>query len=282
MPELPEVEVTVRHLRQELEGAVLLGVKSSGKRLRHPLPAAAFQELVGQPLISMGRRAKYLIFEFPAGRLVAHLGMSGVMSCAKAGEPMRLHDHLQCRFRRADQTECDMVFHDPRRFGSVQWIDKSAANDPESLGRILGASAHGLEPFDPIFNGEFLFQESRGRSTPIKPWLMSGSVVVGVGNIYACEALHASGIHPNRSAGSISKTRYTRLVCAIQDILSRAIEAGGSSIRDFLGADGEAGRYGQSHQVYGREGLACLDCARPIRRIIQQQRSSFYCGSCQR
>lgn len=282
MPELPEVEVTARHLRQSIEGSVLLGFKVSGKRLRYPIPEAALRGLVGQRVVSITRRAKYLIIEFPAGRLVAHLGMSGVMRCTEPSLSMTLHDHLQCRFRGGNQRECNMVFHDPRRFGSIQWIDHASAEDPELFSAVLGPSARGLEPLDDAFHGGFLFERSRGRSTPIKPWLMSGQEVVGVGNIYACEALFASGIHPKRPAGSISRARFDGLAQAVKVILARAIDAGGSSIRDFVGADGQAGRYGQSHQVYGREGLACPQCARAVKRMVQQQRSTFYCAGCQR
>lgn len=288
MPELPEVEVTARHLGAALRGATLRSSQFSGKRLRHPFPRQAMASLVGQRLNQVSRRAKYLLLAFDNGWLAVHLGMSGVMQCCDPATPPRLHDHVRLSFRLDSGNMMDVVFHDPRRFGSFQWIDYAELGDTRDLGELLGESARGIEPFDPAFDGDFLYQQSRGKTTPIKHWLMSGQTVVGVGNIYACEALFESGIHPARAADSIARPRYQSLATAIRRILAAAIASGGSTISDFLGPDGQAGRYGGSHQVYDHEGAPCPRCISlgnskaKIRRMIQQQRSTFYCCVCQR
>lgn len=288
MPELPEVEVTAQHLGAAIQGATVVSFHFSGKRLRHPFPRQAMAALVGQKLRRVGRRAKYLLLEFDPGWVAVHLGMSGVMQCCEPTAPSRLHDHVRLAFRLPNGKRIDVVFHDPRRFGSFQWVERADFGDAQDLGEQLGESARGIEPFDPAFNGDFLYQQSRGKTTSIKHWLMAGQTVVGVGNIYACEALFESGIHPARAAGKISRPRYQALATAIQRILAAAIASGGSTISDFLGPDGQAGRYGQAHQVYDHEGMPCPRCApkgnlqAKIHRMVQQQRSTFYCRVCQR
>lgn len=288
MPELPEVEVTAQHLAAAVQGARLVSAHFSGKRLRHPFPRQAMASLTGQRLRQVGRRAKYLLLEFDPGWVAVHLGMSGVMQCCDPATAARLHDHVRLSFRSDSGDAIDVVFHDPRRFGSFQWIGRADLGNDQDLGELLGESARGLEPFDSAFDGDFLYQQSRGKTTPIKHWLMAGQTVVGVGNIYACEALFESGIHPGRAAGSIAKPRYQSLAAAIRRILAAAIASGGSTISDFLGPDGQAGRYGQSHRVYDHEGAPCPRCASmgnpraKIRRMVQQQRSTFYCCVCQR
>lgn len=282
MPELPEVEVVVQSLRGQLAGGRLTAAQFSGKQLRHAFPKQAIHQLIGQPLQNVTRRAKFVLLEFPSGWLAIHLGMSGAAQVCPSTTPSEKHDHVRLGFQLARQKTCDLIYNDPRRFGSFQWFEKSQVKDLQTLGGLLGESAAGLEPFDPQFDGRWLFEKSRSIRAAIKPWLMQGSTVVGVGNIYACEALYASGIHPARAAGAVSLARYERLAESIQTILRSAIDAGGSTIRDFVGADGATGRYGQSHQVYGRAGATCSKCQRPIRRIVQQQRSTFYCYGCQR
>ena len=279
MPELPEVEVTARALKPALTGQRLLAWRCSGKALRYPMPKHDLDRLVGQTLQTVDRRAKFLLFEFALGWLAIHLGMSGACRFAPLKAPLRLHDHLVLEF---GPNRLAMVLNDPRRFGSVQWISRDSAADMRALGACLGESAAGIEPFDPAFTGAFLRQAAAGRKTPIKPWLMQGNTVVGVGNIYACEALFAAGIHPARPAGRVSQARLEPLSCRIKEILASAIDQGGSTLRDFHSADGSPGRYGQSHQVYGRAGQACTACGTPIRRLIQSQRSTFYCHVCQR
>jgi formamidopyrimidine-DNA glycosylase len=266
-------------------GATLSHWSASGKSLRHPFPKAKVESLIGQSIIAIRRRAKFLLLEFPNDWLIVHLGMSGMVVCCDPKTPARLHDHVRFNFSYPGGRMRAMVFHDPRRFGSVQWFKKDPQLPWESIGQFLGRSASGLEPFDPLFNGEYLFQQSRlprGGRVSIKQWLMAGHVVVGVGNIYACEALFRAGIHPARQAKAISHARLQALADAIRDILQRAIHAGGSTIRDFHSPDGEAGRYGQSHRVYGHQGETCSACQAVIRRMIQHARSTFYCPRCQR
>ncbi len=282
MPELPEVEVVVQSLRGQLAGARLAAARFSGKRLRHAFPKQAVDRLVGEPLLNVTRRAKFVILEFPLGWLAIHLGMSGAAQVCPRDVPSEKHDHVRLGFLLPNQQVCDLVYNDPRRFGSFQWFEKSDVSDTQALGAVLGESAKGIEPFDTRFDGQLLYVQSRRIRAAVKPWLMQGSIVVGVGNIYACEALFVSGLHPARAAGAISLARYERLAVAVREILQSAIDAGGSTIRDFVSADGAKGRYGQSHRVYGREGRPCPKCMRPIRRIVQQQRSTFYCYGCQR
>ncbi len=283
MPELPEVEVTVRALRDAIHGSRLQAFRFSGKSLRHPFPKSALTELKGASVESVGRRAKYVLVEFSSGWLAIHLGMSGSLACCRGGGPAELgpHDHVWLEFQALAGGMVAVVYHDPRRFGSFQWIAKDAVNATD-LGVVLGSGASGMEPLDAAFNGRRLHAASRGRRVSVKQWLMDGKTVVGVGNIYACEALFEAGIHPTRAACAVSLQRYGQLATAIVRILSQAIAQGGSTIADFYGPDGQAGRYGQSHRVYGRQGEPCLRCGKPIRRIVQGQRSTFFCHGCQR
>jgi formamidopyrimidine-DNA glycosylase len=282
MPELPEVEVTARALRQAVSGCVFQGFRHSGKRLRHAFPRAALSRLIGTPVLSISRRAKYVLLEFEPGWIAVHLGMSGsIEQAADANQAPGLHDHVLLQFGSASGAPRTLVFNDPRRFGSWQWLDRSQTQTSD-LGALLGEASSGIEPFDSRFNGQWMAESARGRRVGIKQWLMSGRTVVGVGNIYACEALFESGIHPLRKASAISRTRYDRLANAVRRILQAAIDSGGSTIQNFVGLNGEAGRYGQMHCVYGREGAPCLHCSRPIRRLMIGQRSSFFCHGCQR
>jgi formamidopyrimidine-DNA glycosylase len=304
MPELPEVEVTARRIASALSGMSLLAFAASGKTLRYPIPLDAIQGLTGLALRAVTRRAKYLLLEFDSGWLAVHLGMSGSLQVHQGLPVMQSHDHLQLIFCPSgsfrpgslalDSLNSDslssnkatagltLVLNDPRRFGSVQWIARAEGLDLKLLGGLLSPGASGMEPFDQRFCGDFLHDQAASKQTAVKPWLMQGHVVVGVGNIYASEALFAAGIHPARAAGRISLARYRILAKEIQRILQSAIAAGGSTIRDFLDADGQEGRYGQSHQVYGKAGMPCPACQQPIRKIIQAQRSTFYCHGCQR
>lgn len=283
MPELPEVEVTARALRDAIGGSRLSAFRFSGKPLRHPFPRAALTHLRGAAVVSVGRRAKYVLVEFPSGWLAIHLGMSGSIECMACGPAPALgpHDHVWLEFQAAGARSVGVRYHDPRRFGSFRWIAKNTVPLAD-IGPVLGIGASGMEPLDEAFNGSRLFEASRGRRLSVKQWLMDGKIVVGVGNIYACEALFEAGIHPARQARAVSLQRYERLAAAIVRILTQAITQGGSTIADFYGPDGQAGSYGQSHRVYGREGAPCLSCGRPIRRIVQGQRSTFFCHGCQR
>lgn len=279
MPELPEVEVTAQRLRASLAGATLANCRVSNKRLRHPFPKAALARLAGQTLIGIGRRAKYLLLEFPQGWLVVHLGMSGAIRLCDPDAPDVLHDHVRMHFISAQGRPMDVVYHDPRRFGSFRWVDRRRGMQ---LDRSLSRSPLGMEPFDPVFDGALLHRASRKKKSSVKQWLLSGHAVVGVGNIYASEVMFLAGIDPRRKAESLSLARCGRLARAIRRVLASAIDAGGTTLQDFTAPDGSEGRYGQSHQVYGREGLACPRCGSPISRIVQQQRSTFFCRGCQR
>lgn len=281
MPELPEVEVTACQLRSMLADARLLSCQHSGKALRYPFPQKAFSLLQGQCLLTVRRRAKFLMLEFEAGWLVVHLGMSGSLQCAEPGTPAKLHDHVRIRFDRHNNP-VDLIFHDPRRFGSFQWIARKDHADWQAAADRLSREGLGLEPFDASLTARTLHQSARGSKTSIKQWLMNGRALVGVGNIYASEALFDAGIHPQRKAGSVSLQRFERLLFSVRRILQNAIDSGGSTLRDFQQPDGSAGSYRQNHRVYGRYGQPCLQCGTPIRKIIQQQRSTFYCHACQR
>ena len=283
MPELPEVEVTARALRRAIGDGRLAAFHFSGKSLRHPFPKAALARLQGASVTSVGRRAKYILVEFPTGWLAIHLGMSGSIACHLGHQAQHLgpHDHAWLEFENAGGSSVMIVYHDPRRFGSFQWFAKDRVGVGD-IGAVLGTGAHGMEPLEDDFSGRKLFEASRSRGVSVKQWLMDGKTVVGVGNIYACEALFDAGIHPMRAARAVSLQRYERLAVAIRQILAQAIAHGGSTIADFRGPDGQAGRYGQSHRVYGREGRPCVNCSKSIRRIVQGQRSTFYCHGCQR
>lgn len=283
MPELPEVEATARQLQRALIGATLSESTHSGKALRYPFPAQPIERLRGEPLLAVRRRSKFLMLEFKQGWLVVHLGMSGSLQCCDPAQPMKLHDHVRLVFlQKASGMRSALVFHDPRRFGSWQWISAKGQGSWQQASDTLSRAGLGFEPFDESLTAEHMHQASRNVRSPIKQWLMAGRVVVGVGNIYASEALFDAGIHPGRKAGSIALVRYERLLASIRKILSCAIDSGGSTLRDFHRPDGSAGGYRDSHQVYGREGEPCPVCKTPIRKIIQQQRSTFYCHACQR
>lgn len=268
MPELPEVEVTRRAIAQRLTGARLEQVTLRTAHLRYPVPADLAQRLTGHPLLAVARRGKYLLFDFATGHLLVHLGMSGSFRFVAHGTPAGKHDHADFLFG-----DCLLRFSDPRRFGALLWLDDDPARHP-----LL---AHlGIEPLSRQFTARWLEQAVRGRAAAIKPTLMDSTLVVGLGNIYAAESLHAAGIDPRRPANKISSERLARLVTAIRQTLRAAIRAGGSSLRDFCGPEG-LGDFQVQHRVYGRAGQPCRTCRTPIRQIRQGQRSTFFCPRCQ-
>jgi formamidopyrimidine-DNA glycosylase len=274
MPELPEVEVTRATLAQRLLGAQVRHVRL-GKPLRWPLgrPPAA---LVGLTVGEIVRRGKYLWLPLRGpsadGGLLLHLGMSGSLQLSDApAEPGR-HDHFDLVSDRGT-----LRLTDPRRFGAVVWSDSL---DSEPAAKLLGGL--GREPFDATLTAHALHGALQGRQAPIKAVLVGGEVVVGAGNIYACEALYRAGIDPRTPAARIGPRRAERLLDALRATLGRAIELGGSTLRDFRDAHGSAGAFQHEAQVYGRGGLPCLRCGRAIRRIVLGQRSTFYCPGCQR
>lgn len=272
MPELPEVEVTrlgvSPHLIQERISDVVL--RRAG--LRWDFPPQLAQKLIGQVVLSTARRSKYLLINFHHGTLIIHLGMSGHLRILPKGSPAKKHDHVDIVF---NQQLLRMT--DPRRFGAVLWHE---AAEGELESNPLFAKL-GMEPLTPEFNGKVLHRATRKRTLPIKQMLLSGNVVVGVGNIYASESLFMAGISPFTPVNDISLARYNKLAKAIQHILSAAIKQGGSTLRDFVGADGNSGYFQQTYAVYDRQGEACRDCGTTILQIKQGQRSTFYCPDCQ-
>ncbi|MDZ7281767.1 bifunctional DNA-formamidopyrimidine glycosylase/DNA-(apurinic or apyrimidinic site) lyase [Sphingomonas sanguinis] len=270
MPELPEVETTVRGLTPVLAEARLTLVEPRRPDLRHPFPADLRQRMTGATVTSLGRRAKYGLIDTDRGdTMVFHLGMSGRWRI-DPGEPQR-HDHLLLE----TDAERRLALNDPRRFGFVDlWPTAELASYPPFL-------AMGPEPLGPDFTADYLAQALEGRAAPIKAMLLDQRIVAGLGNIYVCEALHMARIAPGRAGGQISKARLVRLVEAIRAVLEAAILAGGSSLRDYVRPDGELGYFSKEWRVYGREGDAC-ECGAIVRRRTDSGRSTFWCATCQR
>jgi formamidopyrimidine-DNA glycosylase len=273
MPELPEVEVTRRGIAPHIEGRAVAGVVLRRSGLRWPFPEDLPALLVGRVIRSTARRGKYLLLNFDHGTLIIHLGMSGHLRVLPPGVTPQKHDHFDLNLQ--NQV---MRFTDPRRFGAVLW---HAQEDGDIEAHLLLRHL-GVEPLGRDDLAQLLHRGTRTRSAAIKQVLLAGDIVVGVGNIYACESLFEAGIHPNTAAKRISPGRYAKLATAIQRVLAAAIEQGGSSLRDFIGADGASGYFQQSYFVYDREGEPCRQCGASVRRIVQGQRSTFYCGRCQR
>lgn len=269
MPELPEVETTLRGIEPWLTGQIIEQLLVREKRLRWPVPDEV-HNAEGQTVRRLRRRAKYILVDTETGSLMLHLGMSGSMRVLTEPTGPGKHDHVDIITRRAV-----IRFNDPRRFGSILWLDGAPMEHP--LLRSLGP-----EPLDESFDGRYLRDRSRGRKLAVKNFIMDGKIVVGVGNIYASEALYMAGIHPTRPAGRISLNRYQGLARAIKDILQRAITEGGTSLRDFTGTGGTPGYFAQNLLVYGRANQPCFQCGKPIRQRVIGQRSSFYCTFCQR
>jgi formamidopyrimidine-DNA glycosylase len=271
LPELPEVETTLRGLAPHLLERRIREVDVRERRLRWPVPRQLGRKLRGQRLLSLERRAKYLLFRTQAGCMIVHLGMSGSLRIVPTRRALHVHDRVALRF----EGGMSLRLRDPRRFGSVLW----SSADP--LAHPLLAPL-GPEPLGAEFDGGHLHRTSRGRRIAVKPFLMDGRVVAGVGNIYANEALFLAGIHPARAAGRISPARYESLACGIREVLERAIEAGGTTLRDFVGSDGSEGWFEQDLEVYGRAGEPCRRCGQALAQRVIGQRSSFFCTRCQR
>jgi len=269
MPELPEVEVTRRGLMPHLKGRVISAVAVRQPRLRWPVPRAV-RQLAGRKVQSIRRRGKYLLVDLGDGHLILHLGMSGSLRVLPQGTPAEKHDNF-------DLVLGDRLIRlrDPRRFGAVLWTQ--AAVDAHPLIANLG-----IEPLSRALDPARLFALTRPHRAAIKLFLMDGRRVVGVGNIYASESLFRAGIDPRRSAKRLTLDQCTRLAKAIKDTLRQAIRAGGSSLRDFVGADGHRGESQSRHLVYDREGKPCRRCGTKIQRIVQGQRSTFFCPRCQK
>jgi formamidopyrimidine-DNA glycosylase len=270
MPELPEVETTRRGLAPHVVGRAVSGIEVREPRLRWPVAQSLAREIVEQRIEGIERRGKYLLFRTGAGTLLVHLGMSGSLRYLPTATAHGAHDHIDVHFVGGGA----LRFHDPRRFGSFLWT-----KEPErhSLLRTLGP-----EPLGPAFDADYLWTACRGRRVAIKPHLMNGRVVVGVGNIYANEALFRAGIHPARAAGRIARHRFDPLVEAVRAVLTDAIEDGGTTLRDYVGGNGAPGYFRVRLKVYERAGEPCRVCGTPIRRSVLGQRASYYCPRCQR
>lgn len=269
MPELPEVETTRRGIEPHLRGQRIESIIVRQPQLRWPVPEA-LRELQGQCVEAVERRAKYLLLHAAPGSAIVHLGMSGSLRLAQINEAPRKHDHIELHLA----SGLALRYHDPRRFGCWLWCEE----DP--LGHPLLAGL-GPEPLEEGFDGRHLFRLSRRRRLAVKPFLMSNAVVVGVGNIYASEALFRAGIRPGRAAGRLTRRDCDRLAAAVIEVLDAAIGMGGTTLRDFLHSRGEPGYFAQSLDVYGREGKPCRRCGTGIRQKMLGQRASCYCPKCQ-
>jgi len=269
MPELPEVETSRRGIEPFLVGERINKVIVREKRLRWPVRANVAKQLTDQTVISVTRRAKYLLINTSNGSAMIHLGMSGSIYIVDRDTPAGVHEHFDF-----DLTSGKTLrYRDPRRFGSLHWTRHP---EQHKLIRSLGP-----EPLEDEFSGEYLWQRSRGRKVAVKQFIMNANVVVGVGNIYASEALFLAGISPLRAAGRVARQRYDVLADVIRQVLLKAIDAGGTTLRDFYGGDGEAGYFQQELVVYGREDEPCVTCKQPVSAVVLGQRSTFYCKNCQ-
>ena len=271
MPELPEVETTRAGLTDHLIGCRVDSLLVRQPALRWPIPAAMAEYFEEQEILNLSRRGKYLLLSSGVGTALIHLGMSGSLRISPIDEALRTHDHWQMSLGNGRL----LRYHDPRRFGAFLW----AGTKPLEHKLIVNL---GPEPLGEGFTAEKIFSLSRGKTKAIKNFLMDSKTVVGVGNIYASESLFKAGIHPNRAAGKVSLDRYRLLVQEVRKVLAAAIESGGSTLRDYVNGSGAPGYFQQQLSVYGRKNQPCVQCKAPIRQITIGQRSSFYCGKCQR
>jgi len=270
MPELPEVETTLRGITPHIKNQTVSQVIIRHPTLRWPIPTDLPQLIEQQTLNQLSRRAKYLLLHFDTGTLLIHLGMSGSLRIIEGDSPIQKHDHFEIRFN----NNKGVRLTDPRRFGAVLWLGSSPEN--HSLLSKLGP-----EPLSDTLTGDYLYQKSRDKKVNIKQFLMNQQIVTGVGNIYCTEVLFDSGINPQRAAGNISLVRYQKLADNIKTTLTNAIDKGGTSLRDFVGSDGKPGYFKQELNAYGRSGLACIHCGEILIDIKQAQRTTVYCKHCQ-
>lgn len=270
MPELPEVETTRCGIEPYIKGRRIQEAVVRQHVLRWPVPRQLNALVAGQKVLAVTRRGKYLLLQLETGTLLVHLGMSGHLCMVNTGVPPQKHDHVDMVFEHGDV----LRLTDPRRFGAVLWLEGNPLDHP-----LLGSL--GPEPLEPGFDGDYLFQSSRRRKIAVKSFVMDSHVVVGVGNIYANEALFLAGIRPTRGAGRLTRRQCDVLVAAIKTVLSRAITAGGTTLRDFRSAEGKAGYFQQELQVYGRGGLPCVRCRSLLKELRLGQRTTVYCPVCQ-
>lgn len=271
MPELPEVETTRRGIEPHIHHQTIDDIVVRNHALRWPVPKQLQQKARKQKIQSVDRRGKYLLLRLETGTVIIHLGMSGSLRICTAETPAEKHDHVDIVF----DNNKTLRLRDPRKFGAVLWTEIDPAKH-----KLL--CSLGPEPLDDSFNKHYLFEQTRKRTTSIKSLIMNSHIVVGVGNIYACESLYIAGINPKRKAGSLSLERCERLVTAIRQVLTDSITQGGTTLRDFIRENGQPGYFAQQLSVYGRAGEPCARCGRPIKQITQQQRSTFYCTRCQK
>lgn len=272
MPELPEVETTRRGVAPFAEGAAIRKVIVRDRRLRWPVPASLGRSMRGRRVLAVDRRAKYLLFRLEGGgTMMLHLGMSGSLRVLRTPRPHDRHDHVDIVLDNGSV----LRFNDPRRFGSIHWVRGPVEQHPLLAGL-------GPEPLGPDFTADYLAETCRGRKVAIKPHVMNGRIVVGVGNIYASEAMFLAGIRPTRAAGRVSRQRLGRLVEAIRDVLEAAIRQGGTTLRDFAWGEGQPGYFTQELTVYGRQGEPCVSCGAPVRSVVLGQRATYFCPHCQR
>ncbi len=271
MPELPEVETTRRGVEPHVVGRRIVSLSVHEPRLRWPVQPGLARLVNGTRIESAGRRAKYLLFALDSGgTLLLHLGMSGSLRVLPGGTPRRTHDHLDIEL----DSGATLRFNDPRRFGSLHYTDEAPALHP--LLRSLAP-----EPLEDAFTADYLWEATRGRRVAIKQLIMNARLVVGVGNIYASEALFRAGIRPRRQARGLKRDEVARLVDAIREVLTMAVRVGGTTLRDYVGADGNPGYFRQKLFVYERGGEPCRACGEPVRHFVQGQRSTYWCATCQ-
>jgi len=270
MPELPEVETTRKGIAPWLVHQTIHSVIVRDRRLRWPVPDKIEARLCGQTILAIRRRGKYLLFDTAVGTALLHLGMSGSVRIVDTAEPATRHDHLDLCLASGKA----MRFRDPRRFGCFLWTQNPCSH---ALLRNLGP-----EPLSESFDGDYLRGKAQGRSLAIKQFIMNPAIVVGIGNIYANESLFAAGIHPKRRCSFISKSRMQSLASAVKSVLCQAIQAGGTTLRDFRGSDGKPGYFQTRLDVYGRGGKPCKNCGAPLTVVILGQRSTYYCKICQK
>ena len=276
MPELPEVEVVCRELHSDLQKQQsIVELKLFRKDLRWPFPKNLKQKLMGQKVQKVFRRGKYILFQLPNGFLLSHLGMTGSWRWLKSQEEFKKHDHLYIKFEAQSEGRPNtLVFHDPRRFGVLDWADDVHTHE---LLKDLGP-----EPLSGEFSAEYLWKQTRGSQTTIKQWLMNNNNVVGIGNIYASEILFLCKISPLRKAGKVKQSETVPMYDAIQKVLQQAIASGGSTIRDYVSSSGQSGGFQDAHQVYERHQVPCRVCSTLIKQKVISGRSTYWCPVCQK
>jgi len=270
MPELPEVETTLRGITPHIDKRYVKKINIYQEKLRWPIDEQLHLKIKGKQLQHLQRRGKYLVLEFENGTLLIHLGMSGSLRILKSKTPLEKHDHFEIIF----DNNITLRLRDPRRFGAVLWAEKNWQD--HKLIKSLGP-----EPLTDKFDTEYLYAASRNKTSTVKSFIMDSHIVVGVGNIYASEALFRAGIHPTRAAKRISKNRFEDLVAAIKAVLEKAINEGGTTLKDFTNAEGKPGYFTQQLNVYGKANQPCPSCSTPIKHKVIAQRATYYCSHCQ-